>query len=473
MNSISPALVSTPVPSKSSKGVDQNSKLDNQNDAKFELPDKKSKGKSETVANQNDKGEETVAKDSSVNANAATAEDAKTVRNAETVLLELINSYQPKNADKSKDSNEEGHLLVDEDLNAIDEDVDAIDESVDATEAETKGEGVNALAAVLADQRRSNDDQNTRSKFASTDGTAKLADAKPDDKSPMAEKSELDKSSVKDTKASDEIVKSTNLANAAQEKDINPRKDAQNTSLEDVTGKKTSATVNAEKAMSDAGRDQGSSQKDERGAAANISMTDKSGNRMAGVEVLEAKTFIAPTNASSNANNISQAILKSQQISSAAAAQSSEPVYQTAQPKALNTLKIQLNPAELGVVTATMKLNGDNLQVQLRVENVEAYRLLSEDSSSIVKALKGQGFGIDQISLTLATSDRGSNQQGNPQNGQSFQSHTEQEQMRNQSENNRNNNSENNNGADGLAPAHELAQSETDQKGTYSDGVYL
>ncbi len=466
MNSISPALVSTQVPSKTGKGVDQNSKLDNQNDAKFELPDKKSKGKSETVANQNDKGEETVAKDNSVKVNAATAEDAKTVRNAEAVLLELINSYQPKNADKSEDSNQEDQLLVDEDL-------DAIDEGVDATEDETNGAGVNAFAAVLADQRRANDDQNTKSNSASTDGTAKLADAKPDDKSLLVEKSELDKSSVKDTKASDDIVKSTNLANAAQEKDVNPRKDAQNNSLENVTGKKTSATVNAEKAMSDSARDQGSSQKDERGSAANISMTDKSGNRMAGVEVLEAKTFIAPTNASSNANNISQAILKSQQISSAAAAQSSEPIHQTAQPKALNTLKIQLNPAELGVVTATMKLNGDNLQVQLRVENVEAYRLLSEDSSSIVKALKGQGFGIDQINVTLATSDRGSNQQGNPQNSQSFQSHTEQEQMRNQSENNRNNNSENNNGADGLAPAHELAQSETDQKGTYSDGVYL
>ncbi|MEP4342990.1 MAG: flagellar hook-length control protein FliK, partial [Lentilitoribacter sp.] len=195
--------------------------------------------------------------------------------------------------------------------------------------------------------------------------------------------------------------------------------------------------------------------------------------KMAGVEVLEAKTFIAPTNASTNANNISQAILKSQQISSAAAAQSSEPLNQTAQPKALNTLKIQLNPAELGVVTATMKLNGDNLQVQLRVENIDAYRMLSEDSSSIVKALKGQGFGIDQINLTLASSDRGSNQQGNPQNGQSFQSYTDQEQMSNQSGNDRNKGSETSNGSDTMAPGNELAQQESVQKDNYSSGVYL
>jgi flagellar hook-length control protein FliK len=462
LNSISPALVSAPTPPKSGKGLDQNSKLDNQSDAKFELPDKKSKGKSETVANQNDNSEETVAKDNSLSAKDTPAEDAKTVRNAEAVLLELINSYQPKNSadsEKSDDVNEEDELVL--------------DESIDAAEDETDGKGVNLLATALSDQIKSNDDRNVKSKTINSDVPAKTANAELDDKSKLAEKSELDKSPVKDTKASDEIVKSTNLANVAQDKDVSPRRDAQNTSLENADAKKASATVNAEKAMSDSSKDQGSNQKDERGAAANISMTDKSGTKMAGVEVLEAKTFIAPTNASTNANNISQAILKSQQISSAASAQSSEPIYQTTQPKALNTLKIQLNPAELGVVTATMKLNGDNLQVQLRVENIEAYRLLSEDSSSIVKALKGQGFGIDQINLTLATSDRGSNQQGNPQNGQSFQSHTEQEQMRNQNENNRNNNSENNNGADGLAPAHELAQSETDQNGTYSDGVYL
>lgn len=459
MNSISPALVSAPTPPKSGKGLDQNSKLDNQSDAKFELPDKKSKGKSEAVANQNDNAEETASKDISLNAEDASADDAKTVRNAEAALLELINSYQPKNSEKSEEVNEDDELVL--------------DEGNDAAEDETDGNGVNLLAAALSDQVKSNEDRNVKSKTINSDVPAKTANAEPDDKSKLVEKSELDKSSVKDTKASDEIVKSANLANVVQDKDVNSRRDAQNTSLENVDGKKASATVNAEKAMSDSAKDQGSNQKDERGTSANISMTDKSGTRMAGVEVLEAKTFIAPTNASTNANNISQAILKSQQISSAAAAQSSEPIYQTAQPKTLNTLKIQLNPAELGVVTATMKLNGDNLQVQLRVENIEAYRLLSEDSSSIVKALKGQGFGIDQINLTLATSDRGSNQQGNPQNNQSFQSHTDQEQMRNQNENNRNNNSENNNGAEGLAPAHEPAQSDKNQNGTYSDGVYL
>ena len=459
MNSISPALVSAPTPPKSGKGLDQNSKLDNQSDARFELPDKKSKGKSEAVANQNDKAEETVSKDISLNAEDASADDAKTVRNAEAALLELINSYQPKNSEKSEEVNEEDELVL--------------DEGIDAAEDVTDGNGVNLLAAALSDQVKSNDDRNVKSKIINSDVPAKTANTEPDDKSKLVEKSELDKSSLKDTKASDEIVKSANLANVVQDKDVNSRRDAQNTSLENVDGKKASATVNAEKAMSDSAKDQGSKQNDDRATGSNISMVDKSGTKMAGVEVLEAKTFIAPTNASANANNISQAILKSPQISSAAAAQSSEPIYQTAQPKALNTLKIQLNPAELGVVTATMKLNGDNLQVQLRVENIDAYRMLSEDSSSIVKALKGQGFGIDQINVTLASSDRGSNQQGNAQNGQSFQSHTDQEQMKNQSGNDRNNGSENSKNAESMVPSNELAPQETSKSDTYSGGVYL
>ena len=318
-----------------------------------------------------------------------------------------------------------------------------------------------------------NDDLKTKTKAGEVDLTSKADKVKADEKSLIADKSVTEKASSSDGKLNDETVKSTNLAGAVQDKDISPRKDGQSVQLESMDGKKSSATINAEKAMSDGSKEQGSSQKDDRGSNANISMTDKSGTKMAGVEVLEAKTFIAPTNASTNANNISQAILKSQQISSAAATQSSEPIYQTTQPKALNTLKIQLNPAELGVVTATMKLNGENLQVQLRVDNVEAYRLLSEDSSSIVKALKGQGFGIDQINVTLATSDRGSNQQGNPQNSQSFQAQAEQEQMKNQNGNDRNNNPNGNNGAENAVAVNELAQSESGQNGTYSDGVYL
>lgn len=467
MNSISPALASVSTPVKSGRGMEQNSKLDGQNDTKFQLPEKKSKGNSESVANQNDTDDSVIAKDKTSSIDETKVEDTTPSKNAESALLELINAYQPRNAEKldASDAGEDPDVEVLADAVLADE-VDVIDAA---------DEDAASIAAAALAQSTSNENLNKDTK--AKEAIVTKGDVKPDEKSARLDKSHLEGAqSTGQTagfKANDDAVRAAPLQNAMQDKDAMPRKDAQTNTAESIDGKKSSAVLNAEKVMSDGAKDQGSKQNDDRASGSNISMVDKSGTKMAGVEVLEAKTFIAPTNASANANNISQAILKSPQISSAAAAQSSEPIYQTAQPKALNTLKIQLNPAELGVVTATMKLNGDNLQVQLRVENIDAYRMLSEDSSSIVKALKGQGFGIDQINVTLASSDRGSNQQGNAQNGQSFQSHTDQEQMKNQSGNDRNNGSENSKNAESMVPANELAPQETGQKDTYSGGVYL
>lgn len=451
MNSISPALAHVSTPVKSSRGMEQNSKIDSQSDTKFQLPEKKSKDNSENVANQNDADDNAVVKDDTSMTNGATADDAGSTHNAEMALLELINSYQPKNADKSEAADDENSLLVDD------------------HEDNTKG-GIdpNVIASDALAQPNTNNKSQVVSSMIETTTVPKSTDTQINDAPVLAEKPKSEKAQI-----NGDAAKSAVLANPMQEKDEVSRHEGQKPALDSSDGKKPAEVLNAEKPMSGGGKDQGSKQNDDRAPASNLSLVDKSGTKMAGVEVLEAKTFIAPANTSANANNISQAILKSQQISSAAAAQNSEPVYQTSQPKALNTLKIQLNPAELGVVTATMKLNGDNLQVQLRVENIDAYRLLSEDSSSIVKALKGQGFGIDQINLTLASSDRGGSQQGNPQNGQSFQSHTDQEQMKNQSGNDQNNGSKNSKGAEGLAPANEPAQQETAEKDTYSGGVYL
>lgn len=443
--------------------MDKDSKLDNQDDNKFQLPEKKSKGNSETVANENDNIDGVNASEKVSAVSEKPAEDTKAPNNAENALLELINSYQPRNADKtdmSADDNISQDELFIEDTHVINPD-----------EADA-----NDIATLVHSQLNDKLDKTTN--IQDVEQTLKSADAKPDDKTLRLDKAQLENAQSGVSKSSDETIKpaaaaAVNTLNATQDKDPTLRKDVQNNTPESVEAKKATAVLNPEKAMSDGAKDQGSKQNDDRGSGANISMVDKAGTKMSGVEVLEAKTFIAPTNASTNANNISQAILKTQQISSAAAAQSSEPIYQTAQPKALNTLKIQLNPAELGVVTATMKLNGENLQVQLRVENIDAYRTLSEDSSSIVKALKGQGFGIDQINLTLASSDRGSLQQGNSQNSQSFQSHTDQEQMSNQSGNDRNKRSQSSNGSETLASANELALEESVQKDNYSNGVYL
>jgi chemotaxis protein MotD len=78
----------------------------------------------------------------------------------------------------------------------------------------------------------------------------------------------------------------------------------------------------------------------------------------------------------------------------------------------VNTLKLQMNPEHLGNMTASLRLKGDELSVDVRVETVDAYRQLSKDQDSIVKALKDQGFSIDQVSIQLshaARSDGGQN----------------------------------------------------------------
>lgn len=96
-------------------------------------------------------------------------------------------------------------------------------------------------------------------------------------------------------------------------------------------------------------------------------------------------------------------------------------------PQTLHTLKIQLNPLELGQVTAVMRLTGEELSVELRVETPEAYRQLSSDSEAIVRSLRAQGYGVDQVSVMQAGSDRSSTggqggQQQSFTSGQQFQS---------------------------------------------------
>ena len=87
--------------------------------------------------------------------------------------------------------------------------------------------------------------------------------------------------------------------------------------------------------------------------------------------------------------------------------------------KVVNTLKIQMNPIELGLITATLRLHGDELVVSLQVETGEAYRQLTDDQDAIVRALRGQGFAVDQVSVQLAPTDRSANaQQGDSQSQQ-------------------------------------------------------
>ncbi|WP_047461909.1 flagellar hook-length control protein FliK [Rhizobium rhizogenes] len=97
--------------------------------------------------------------------------------------------------------------------------------------------------------------------------------------------------------------------------------------------------------------------------------------------------------------------------------------------KVVNTLKIQLNPDNLGEVTATMRLSGDQLSVDLKVRTGEAYRQLHADQSHMVDALRAQGYQVDSITVTMAASGDQSSD-GNKQSG--FQGQSQQQSLMNQ-----------------------------------------
>jgi chemotaxis protein MotD len=142
------------------------------------------------------------------------------------------------------------------------------------------------------------------------------------------------------------------------------------------------------------------------------------------VTVVEARRYLglAPT---SNAAAVTNQIASNPEWARALQPGSTgdqAPLTQAATGKVLNTLKIQMHPIDLGMVTATLRLKDDELHVEIKVETGDAFRQLSDDQSAMVKALRAQGFAVDQVNIVFNASDSsGSNntqQQAQPQTGQ-------------------------------------------------------
>lgn len=142
------------------------------------------------------------------------------------------------------------------------------------------------------------------------------------------------------------------------------------------------------------------------------------------VNVLDSRRYIglaqntnsaAVTAALSGDSEWAQAMQATSSLSNAAELSSSG--------KVVNTLKIQMNPIDLGLVTATLRLQGEALNVDLKVETAAAYRQLREDHGKMLESLRSQGYAIDGVTISMApaaSSDTGSqtNTQGGSQ--QSF-----------------------------------------------------
>ncbi|WP_051904139.1 flagellar hook-length control protein FliK [Neorhizobium vignae] len=158
-----------------------------------------------------------------------------------------------------------------------------------------------------------------------------------------------------------------------------------------------------------------------RGERGTAEFRSPSGGAAENITVLDARRFLGLAPNSNGANLTAMlsgdadwagAMSPSSALSNAAAQSSTGTV--------VNTLKLQLNPHDLGAVTATLRLHGEELNVHLTVETRAAYRQLSEDSGGILDALRAQGFAVDQVTISIAPtadSDGTSSQQGQPGQG--------------------------------------------------------
>lgn len=79
---------------------------------------------------------------------------------------------------------------------------------------------------------------------------------------------------------------------------------------------------------------------------------------------------------------------------------------------AVQMLKLQMTPHDLGTVTATLRLIGEELHVSLTVETRAAYRQLSEDSKGMLDALKAHGFSVDGVTINISPAADAEQQKG-------------------------------------------------------------
>lgn len=94
-----------------------------------------------------------------------------------------------------------------------------------------------------------------------------------------------------------------------------------------------------------------------------------------------------------------QSIAASDLVASTGTPLSPDAVHASATHASAQSLKIQLHPAELGMVTATMRFAGEQLTIELQVESHEAYRRLTNDSETIVSALRDLGYDVERVTV--------------------------------------------------------------------------
>lgn len=98
------------------------------------------------------------------------------------------------------------------------------------------------------------------------------------------------------------------------------------------------------------------------------------------------------------------------------------------QQSGFSSLRIQLNPVELGMVTARLTATGSQLEVEIEVESNDARQRLTTDSDTIVRALRSLGYDVEKVTIQQAPQNQPSaGQQGTAGSGTRDQPQAEQQ----------------------------------------------
>ncbi len=131
------------------------------------------------------------------------------------------------------------------------------------------------------------------------------------------------------------------------------------------------------------------------------------------VVVLDSRRFLGLVGNSNSASLLASMVADPEWSTSMQAGSTQSSLANgTATGSTVHMLKLQMNPHNLGMVTATLRLVGEELHVHLTVETRAAHRQLSADSAGMLDALKSQGFSVDQVTINIASNTDTSSQKG-------------------------------------------------------------
>ena len=119
-----------------------------------------------------------------------------------------------------------------------------------------------------------------------------------------------------------------------------------------------------------------------------------------------------PSVASSSANSVSQSATATQvSMQAGSPAEQVSTQITSAVRRGLDQIKIQLNPAELGLIDIKLEIGRDGrVMATIAANNQESLDLLQQDSKSLEQALKDAGFETDSDSLNFSLNQQ--NDQG-------------------------------------------------------------